>query len=150
MLTYAATMARGGEREISKAKADPYLRKYVDGWGNSRDDIGLVARDANERAVGAAWVRIYRHDKPYSLGASREPELSIGVMPDFRNMGVGSQLMTRLLDLCRSRFGTVILSVRETNPAVRLYERLGFQEVERIGNRVGGLSLLMRLDLENR
>ena len=36
------------------------------------------------------------------------------------------------------------LSVREENPAVRLYERLGFVTERTIVNRVGGRSLAMR------
>ncbi len=53
----------------------------------------------------------------------------------------------RLLEAARGRYPALALSVREGNPAVRLYERFGFVEERRVVNRVGGASLVMRLPL---
>jgi ribosomal protein S18 acetylase RimI-like enzyme len=44
-------------------------------------------------------------------------------------------------------FSSIVLSVRRENPAVLFYSKLGFREVSRIKNRVGGDSLVMTLDL---
>ena len=52
-----------------------------------------------------------------------------------------------LLDAARIRFDAVVLSVRDGNPAVRLYERHGFVTERRIENRAGGVSLAMRREL---
>ena len=42
------------------------------------------------------------------------------------------------------------LNVREENPAVRLYERTGFQIIGDMTNRVGGRSLVMVKRLRNK
>ena len=42
-----------------------------------------------------------------------------------------------------------MLSVREANPARRLYERMGFVVVQTIVNRVGGASFVMLKDFLN-
>ncbi len=54
------------------------------------------------------------------------------------------------LDVCRVRFAGVSLSVRKNNPAIRLYERLGFQRVSGSPstNRVETESIVMLLRFE--
>jgi ribosomal protein S18 acetylase RimI-like enzyme len=52
-----------------------------------------------------------------------------------------------LLDAARSLYSAIVLSVRADNPARRLYERVGFVAVDEITNRVGGTSLVMKVDL---
>jgi predicted GNAT family N-acyltransferase len=76
-----------------------------------------------------------------------EPELSIGILPEFRARGIGGQLLDALLSMSRSRVCSVALSVRADNPAVRLYRRIGFKEIGRTENRVGGSSLVMRCEM---
>ena len=58
MLTYAATMRPPGPAAIARAKADSYLRTYVDGWGRF-GDLGIVARAQGIQPIGlaAAWRR---------------------------------------------------------------------------------------------
>lgn len=41
MLTYAASMDGGGPGHIAGARADPYLRLYVEGWGTQKGDLGV-------------------------------------------------------------------------------------------------------------
>lgn len=57
-------------------------------------------------------------------------------------------MMGALIEAARGRFPEIVLSVREENPAVRFYRRLGFLESGRMENRVGGASLVMRLPLQ--
>lgn len=147
MLTFAASMGDGGPSRINEAKTDPYLRTYVDAWGQDPNDLGLVAIDLNGKPIGAAWVRRNFEESDLHAGGSFEPELSIGVLPEYRGKGVGKRLLEALLKACEPRFASVLLSVREENPAVRLYLRTGFKEVERRKNRVGGFSLVMRYKL---
>jgi ribosomal protein S18 acetylase RimI-like enzyme len=144
MLTFAASMSEGAESAIRSAKRDAYLRSYVEGWGRDPDDLGLVARDGSGAPVGAAWVRRKPSGSPFDFGDESEPELSIGVLPNCRGQGVRRRLLRALLAECEGRFLSVVLSVRDENPAVALYAREGFSEIERIRNRVGGLSLVMR------
>ncbi len=147
MLTYAATMPGDGTANIAAAQADPFLRKYVDGWGRA-GDLGVLAVDAMGEAVGAAWVRLLEHSyHTRAYAAENIPELAIGVRLAQRGEGVGTRLMEALLTACRGYYPAIVLSVRRSNPALHLYERLGFVAVAEIANRVGTASLVMELNL---
>lgn len=56
--------------------------------------------------------------------------VDIALLPDYRNHGVGSELVGRLLDEGASQERPVVLSVYNSNPAIHLYERLGFTKVD--------------------
>lgn len=47
----------------------------------------------------------------------------------FQNQGVGTEVMNRLLSEATRANQSVILAVAKINPALRLYQRLGFQTV---------------------
>ncbi|MBK7949178.1 MAG: GNAT family N-acetyltransferase [Deltaproteobacteria bacterium] len=105
-----------------------------------------MAVDPTGEVIGAAWIRCFEGSTLH-VGGAVEPELSIGVLPGHRGKGVGGRLLDALLGACRNRFRAIVLSVRADNPAARLYRRIGFEEVARIENRVGGLSLVMRCEI---
>jgi len=143
MLTYAASMDGDRPDAIERAQRDPGLSAYVRGFGRD-GDLGLVARDGPD-AVGAAWLRLWDGAPvAYKVATATEPELAIGIRPTHRGSGVGTALLGQLLAEADRRFFAVVLSVREHNPSRRLYERMGFCEVSRVVNRVGGASLVMR------
>ena len=48
---------------------------------------------------------------------------------DYRRRGVGSELIVDLLKSCQSRSKPLGLRVLRTNPAQRLYKRLGFRTI---------------------
>ncbi len=146
MLTYAASMGAGGDTMVEQAKADAYLRCYVEGRGFRAGDVGIIARSGNGRDVGAAWLRLGGEGGSCKLGDDRIPELATAVLPDVRRRGVGTAMMTHLIRLARGKFPAVVLSVREVNPAVRFYARLGFQPIGGMRNRIGERSFMMRLD----
>ena len=50
--------------------------------------------------------------------------VDISILPEFRNRGIGSQVLRELI----SRGKPVNLMVRNENRAHRLYERLGFEQ----------------------
>jgi len=148
MLTYAARMPGPVAVDVAAAQADPFLKKYVEGWGRP-GDIGVLALDGSGTAVGAAWVRLLEHNYyARNYAAENIPELAIGVRPEWRGKGIGSALMKRLIPEITGYYPALVLSVRAINPAVHLYERLGFVTVEEIANRVGTPSVVMELILE--
>jgi len=147
MLTYAASMTPGGLASVDAAQRDAGLTWYVERWGRRPGDLGVVAIDAGVAPVGAAWVRLLDGDHPHKVATSEIPELAIGVDPDHRGRGIGARLLEALVDRARGRYPALALSVRETNPSVRLYERAGFVVERAVVNRVGGRSLVMRLPL---
>jgi ribosomal protein S18 acetylase RimI-like enzyme len=147
MLSFAASMS-GTEEDIERAKVDPELRGYVEGFGRP-GDLGVIASRAG-RPVGAAWLRLLAPGAaatPSKVWTHDVPELAIAVEPAERARGAGDVLLRALLAGARSRYPAVALTVREGNAAVRLYERFDFVGERRVTNRVGGVSLVMRRSL---
>ena len=102
-------------------------------WGRPEDE-GVVAYDG-ESPIGAAWLRLLTGtDKGYGYVDDDTPELTIAVAPGHRGQGVGSRMLTALLEGAGSRYPAVSLSVTADNPAGRLYHRLGFVVVREAGS----------------
>ncbi|HLF24855.1 MAG TPA: GNAT family N-acetyltransferase [Anaerolineae bacterium] len=120
----------------------PELRRYVEGWGRP-DDTGFMAVEQNRRQpIGATWLRLMTaENRGFGYVDDATPELSIAMLPEYRGRGIGSALLVRLLDLAASRYSAVSLSVARGNPALRLYQRLGFEE---IGKSDAALTLIKR------
>ena len=147
MLYFAANMAEDGATSSEAARTHPYLAEYVAGWGRP-GDIGLIAASADGQALGAAWARrLGGPEKRYAAVAEGVPELAIAVQPGAVGRGIGGALLGALLEMARGQYPAIALSVRESNPARRLYERHGFVVVDTITNRVGGRSFVMQVEL---
>jgi GNAT superfamily N-acetyltransferase len=139
MLMYAAH-----ESSIESVQSQPIIARYVEGWGRS-GDIGSVAL-INENAIASAWLRLWAEDDAgFGYIDSAIPELAMAVLPEYRGNGVGSSLLKQVLRSAEGLFPAVCLSVREENPVVNLYQRVGFVKVagSEIMNRVGGISFNM-------
>jgi ribosomal protein S18 acetylase RimI-like enzyme len=119
-------------REIIKA---PELARYVRDWSRMDFDAGFIAIDVVAgRPVGAAWLRLLtKENAGYGYVDDETPELSIAVLPEHRGRKVGTRLLSHLLDASDRNHKAVCLSVSAENPAVRLYERIGFEIVESSG-----------------
>ncbi|MCL1953075.1 MAG: GNAT family N-acetyltransferase [Oscillospiraceae bacterium] len=101
----------------------PELYAYIQEFGGA-DDCGVVA-EAGGEIVGAAWTRII---PAYGHIDDATPELAISVLPGCRGQGIGTRLMRRLFELLRERgYRRTSLSVQKGNPALRLYQRLGYE-----------------------
>lgn len=104
----------------------PELQVYIQDFGSRPGDNALVA-ESRGRVVGAVWARLMND---YGHVDDQTPSLAISLYPKYRGKGIGTQLMRAMLDrLHREGYAQVSLSVQKTNPAVRLYERLGFKTV---------------------
>ena len=96
------------------------------------------------RKCRSPWVCLLEHsDYARNYAAENVPELAVGVRPQLRGQGIGTALMEALIDVTRGRSPAIVLSMRTSNPALRLYARLGFVVVEEIANRVGTASVVM-------
>ncbi len=111
----------------------PPIRKYIADWGRPGDAAWVATCEG--MLIGAAWYRLFPEEDPgYGFINARTPELSIALHPGFRDQGVGGKLLRTLLRHAGEEgFGALSLSVDIRNPATRLYVRLGFEEIERIG-----------------
>jgi len=107
--------------------------RYVDRWGRPGDTaVVLIERF---RPVGAAWYRLFRASAPgYGFVDEDTPELTIAVVPNCRAKGYGAELLEALLDRARADgYEQISLSVESDSPAVKLYERHGFETVAHPG-----------------
>ncbi len=113
----------------------PELAKLLLGWGRP-GDTALLAVSTAARSLGAAWYRFWsKDDHSYGFVSEQIPELAIGVRQEARRQGIGGLLLRALLDEAgRQGIAQVSLSVELDNPALRLYERLGFEKMGREGD----------------
>jgi ribosomal protein S18 acetylase RimI-like enzyme len=86
------------------------------------------ANDSIIEIAGVAAGRIYVNRAPGRLHL-----IDISLLPEYRGRGIGSVLIQALLDEAAAAGGTVRLSVARSNPAQRLYQRLGFRTVDSDG-----------------
>ncbi len=119
----------------------PELQVYVTGFGTQPGDHCLVA-ETEEKVVGAAWSRIMGD---YGHIDNNTPFLAISLLPEYRGLGIGTQLLNTLLLLLQEN-GVLrtSLSVQKENPALHLYERAEFRILEEKGT-----EYLMLRDITN-
>lgn len=103
---------------------DPEIFVYIKDFGTQQGDLG-VAAEQNGQIIGAAWTRIIL---AYGHIDKNTPELAISILPEFRGYGIGTKLMKKLFEVLRENgYKQTSLSVQKGNPAVRLYQRLGYE-----------------------
>lgn len=142
MLMYAAH-----ESSLEAVKQNPELTLYAEDWGRA-GDLGVGAF-VGAQPIGAGWVRLWSGErKGYGYVANDIPELALAVAPDYRGQGIGSQILQEIIDRAKLIYPAISLSVREDNPAIRMYERLGFRAINDSDklNRVGTRSFNMLLE----
>ena len=142
----AIFIPEGFEGEVPRSiiHIDPWCRAAFEGFGTRPDDRGVVAT-ADGKVVGACWVRttnVYGHID------DETPAFSISLYEPYRGKGMGTAMMTALLDELRDAgYVRASLAVQKENPALRLYERLGFRI---IGDGMDKSEWLMVCDLNER
>jgi ribosomal protein S18 acetylase RimI-like enzyme len=72
--------------------------------------------------------RIYVHRMPGKICV-----VDIALLPQYTGQGIGTALLTELVDEARATSCEINLHVEPNNPAQRLYARLGFELVEHRG-----------------
>ena len=101
----------------------PELQVYVERFGESIDDLGLVA-EVDGKVVGAVWVRIMND---YGHIDDETPSLAISLYKKYRGFGIGTAMMKEILTLLKShRYSRVSLSVQKANYAAKMYLKIGF------------------------
>ena len=103
------------------------LQVYIKDFGTKKDDICFLA-EMNHDIVGAVWIRIMND---YGHIDDQTPSLAISVKKAHRGLGIGTRLMETMLKAAIAHgYQRVSLSVQKANPALRLYQRLGFQIIK--------------------
>ena len=100
------------------------LQVYVRDFGKEADDRCLVA-EVDGKIVGAVWTRVMLD---YGHIADGIPSLAISLYEDYRNQGIGTELLRKMLQLLRrDGYKQVSLSVQKANYAFRMYQKAGFE-----------------------
>lgn len=123
---YEAIFIPEGVPEPSKDIINhPDLQIYISDFGK-KDDICYVA-EVEGKVVGAVWTRIIND---YGHIDDETPSLSISLLKEYRNLGIGTKLMKQIiLALKEKGYKQVSLSVQKVNNAVRMYKKFGFEIV---------------------
>jgi GNAT superfamily N-acetyltransferase len=113
------------------------MRAYIEaiwGWDEA------VQRDFHNRRFDPAHTQIVTvdgHDAGVLIVDHRPTETYLGriaLHPDYQGRGIGSHLIKRILQEAATSHQPLTLDVLTVNPrAYRLYQHLGFQEVDRHG-----------------
>ena len=118
----------------------PEIARYAAGWLERPGDVGFIA-ELGEEPVGAAWLRRWGDgERGFGFVSPETPELSMSLVPAYRGRGIGTALLRRVLAEAEREAEAVSLSVSQSNPARRLYERAGFRAVGEPGG--GSLTML--------
>ena len=107
----------------------PDLIVYYENWGHN-GDIAIVAEHIiNNVLLACVWGRLFSPDrKGFGFVDENTPEISIAVRSGFKNKGIGTKLLRKILkEYQRAGFKKVSLSVSKQNPSVDLYIREGFK-----------------------
>ena len=99
---------------------------WDDSWQRSHFDEHYVPERnrivrLGARAIGRLVVRVERREVVLE---------NIAIIPEFQGRGFGTRLLERIITEAHRLDRAVSLEVFETNPAQRLYRRLGFQVTE--------------------
>ncbi|NMA67349.1 MAG: GNAT family N-acetyltransferase [Clostridiaceae bacterium] len=106
----------------------PELQVYVENFGSREGDLALVA-EVEGMIVGAVWVRIMND---YGHIDDETPSLAISLYTDYRNYGIGTDMMFRMINKLRSKgYSKVSLAVQKNNYAVKMYKKVGFDIVDK-------------------
>lgn len=124
----AIFVPEGFEGEVPRSVIfdDPKCRAAFERFGAMPDDRAVVAV-VDGAVVGACWVRT---TDEYGHIDDETPSFSVSLRKAFHGRGLGTKMMRAMLDELRDvGYKRASLSVQKENPALHLYERLGFRIV---------------------
>ena len=130
-LLYAAIFIPEGTEPPSQDVLEiPEVDVYIKDFGTKKDDYCLLA-ELDGKIIGGVWVRILADEiKGFGNIDSETPEFSISVFKEYQNMGIGTKLMSQMIDLMKTKnYKQLSLSVQKENYAARMYKKLGFEIV---------------------
>ena len=126
---------------LEEALRAPHVAQWLDDWGRD-GDLAIIAA-ADGVPLGAAWCRRFDASN-FGFVDDQTPIVAIAVDEQHRARGLGTALLSALAAAARDAGAPALsLSVSTSNPALRLYERVGYQ---RVGTAPNG-QLVLRLPL---
>lgn len=105
----------------------PELQIHVEEFGSKNGDLCFVA-EVDSLIVGAVWVRIMND---YGHIDDETPSFAISLLKDYRNYGIGTALMKKMLEELRNKgYNKASLAVQKVNYAVGMYKKVGFEIID--------------------
>jgi GNAT superfamily N-acetyltransferase len=98
------------------AQTTDYQRNYPDA------SFQIIERDG----VAAGRLLVLRSDEKIHV-------IDIALLPEHRGASIGTKFLKELQDEAKAAGKPLSIHVEQFNPARRLYERLGFQQIEEKG-----------------
>ena len=98
------------------AQTTDYQRNYPDA------SFDVIERDG----VAAGRLLVLREDEKIHV-------IDIALLPEHRGAGIGTKFLRELQEEATAAGKKLSIHVEQFNPARRLYERLGFQQIEEKG-----------------
>jgi ribosomal protein S18 acetylase RimI-like enzyme len=126
---YAGTRAK--ELEVV-----PWPREQKEAF--VRQQFQLQRDHYRRHYTGASWDLILRNKQPVGRlyvhrGTSEIRVMDLLIRPEDRNLGIGSHLLRTLQQEAITTARLLSIHVERDNPALVLYQRLGFQIVDMVG-----------------
>jgi len=99
-------------RQQFEAQTAHYRKNYIGA------EYAIILRE------GVPVGRLYLHQSPGDLRI-----MDIVLMPEHRGSGIGGALLREIMARAGAKGDAVSIHVEQFNPALRLYERLGFRRI---------------------
>lgn len=130
MLYEAIYIPEGGEKLPKGIIHHPDLYRYIKDFGQNGDTCFIA--ELQGELIGGIWTRLFSENgKGYGYVDEKTPELSMAVYKPFRRLGIGKQLLDKMLNkLTDLGYIQVSLSVDKQNHAFDFYIKHGFKILE--------------------
>lgn len=105
----------------------PELQIYINEFGK-KDDNALVA-EIDGKIVGAVWTRIMND---YGHIDDDTPSFAISIYKEYRGLGIGTKMVKQMLAVLKNKgYEKASLAVQQANYAVKMYQQIGFEIVDK-------------------
>jgi ribosomal protein S18 acetylase RimI-like enzyme len=110
----------------------PELKVFYENFGKPDDECLVV--EVDNKVVGAVWARILSGEvKGFGNIDEFTPEFGISLFKEYRNKGLGTELMKNMLELLKKKgYKRTSLAVQKDNYAVKMYKNVGFSIIKEL------------------
>jgi len=108
------------KREFLQMQLDAQSRYYTENYADARFDIIELG--------GEPIGRLYVDDRKGELRV-----IDIALLAEYQGRGIGGCFMQAIIDRAFAEHAFVSIHVEHDNPAMKLYQRLGFRKVRDVG-----------------
>jgi ribosomal protein S18 acetylase RimI-like enzyme len=108
------------QQDFLQMQFEAQRRHYRQAYGD--DDFLLILLD--NTAIGRLYVGHWKEEIRI---------IDISLLPQFRGVGIGTRILSDIIEQAKRQHKFVSIHVEKNNPALRLYQRLGFVAVADTG-----------------